>query len=131
MSRSRAPLVIGGTAAAGIGYYLYTAGGNSKVAQKQAEADAHKLSSKIKGELPGRGREAEKDAEVLGAQTGAKVDSALNKTQAELNRAKAEADAYAKNAKATTLKKIDEFDKKVETEASKAKSGLWSWFGGK
>jgi hypothetical protein len=29
------------------------------------------------------------------------------------------------------LKKIDEFDKKVETEASKAKSGISSWFGSK
>lgn len=37
MSRSRIPLVIGGTAAAGIGYYLYTAGGDGKVASKQAE----------------------------------------------------------------------------------------------
>lgn len=37
MSRSRVPLLIGGTAAAGIGYYLYTAGGDGKVAQKHAE----------------------------------------------------------------------------------------------
>jgi hypothetical protein len=37
MSRSRVPLVLGGTAVAGVGYYLYTAGGDRKVAQKQAE----------------------------------------------------------------------------------------------
>jgi len=29
------------------------------------------------------------------------------------------------------MKKVDEFDKKVEAEASKAKSGISSWFGGK
>jgi hypothetical protein len=212
MSRSRTPLVLGGAAAAGIGYYLYTAGGNTKVAQKQAEgmmqshkhqlveirehsdedqllADAHKLSAKVKGELPGRGKEAEKDAERVAAKAGAKVDSAvstcihsssypfihpysylcrssphpvslhasnglfycipglfsvcdillrmtfppkqLSKTQAELERAKHEAEAYAKETKAATLKKVDEFDKKVEAEASKAKSGISSWFGGK
>ncbi|KAI1756074.1 hypothetical protein F4782DRAFT_320029 [Xylaria castorea] len=131
MSRTRMPLLLGGTAAAGIGYYLYTAGGDGKVAQKQAEADAHKLSSKVKGELPGRGKEAEKDVQLFGKQAGAKVDSALSKTEAELSKAKAEAEAYTKNAKNATMNKIDEFDKKVETEASKAKSGISSWFGGK
>lgn len=29
------------------------------------------------------------------------------------------------------MKKINDLDKKVETEASKAKSGISSWFGGK
>jgi hypothetical protein len=29
------------------------------------------------------------------------------------------------------MKKVDDFDRKVETEASKAKSGISSWFGGK
>ncbi|KAI1308352.1 hypothetical protein F5Y03DRAFT_393587 [Xylaria venustula] len=131
MSRSRVPIYLGGAAAAGIGYYLYTAGGDGKVAQKQAEADAHKLSAKFKGELPGRGKEFEKDAELLGRQAGAKIDNALSKTESELSKAKAEAEAYTKDARDATLKKIDEFDKKVENEASKAKSGISSWFGGK
>lgn len=55
----------------------------------------------------------------------------LSRTEAELSKAKAEAEAYTKDAKAATLKKIDELDKKVENEASKAKSGISSWFGGK
>ncbi|KAI8624470.1 hypothetical protein F5Y19DRAFT_480642 [Xylariaceae sp. FL1651] len=131
MSRSRMPLLLGTAAAGGIGYYLYTAGGNTTVAKKKAEADAHKLSAKVKGELPGRGKEFEKDAETVGAQAGAKMDSALGKTQAELAKAKSEAEAYSKEAKANAMKKVDEFDKKVETEASKAKSGISSWFGGK
>jgi len=29
------------------------------------------------------------------------------------------------------MKKIDQADRKVEAEASKAKSGISSWFGGK
>lgn len=37
MSRSRAPLILGLTAAGGVGYYLYGAGGNAKVAEKQFE----------------------------------------------------------------------------------------------
>ncbi|KAK9415590.1 putative Calcofluor white hypersensitive protein [Seiridium unicorne] len=129
MSRSRAPLFLGLTAAGGVGYYLYSAGGSPKVAQKQAEADAHKLSAKVKGELPGRGKEAEKRTEQYGAEAGAKFDSAVSKSQAEIAKAKAEAEAYAKDVKASTLKKVDEFDRKVETEAAKAKSGISSWFG--
>lgn len=35
--RSRAPLILGLTAAGGVGYYLYSAGGSPKVAQKKVE----------------------------------------------------------------------------------------------
>ncbi len=35
--KSRVPLFIGLAAAGGVGYYLYTAGGNPKVAEKQFE----------------------------------------------------------------------------------------------
>jgi hypothetical protein len=35
--KSQLPLLLGLTAAGGIGYYLYTAGGNPKVAEKQFE----------------------------------------------------------------------------------------------
>jgi hypothetical protein len=41
------PLVLGATAASGIGYYLYTAGGDPKVAQKQAEGRKHVQSTAI------------------------------------------------------------------------------------
>ncbi|KAI1773574.1 hypothetical protein F4818DRAFT_443412 [Hypoxylon cercidicola] len=130
MSRSRAPLAFGLAAAGGIGYYLYSAGGDPKVAQKKAEADAHRASAQFKSELPGRGEQARKDAEKYGTEAGSKVDSALNKSQAELQKAAQDTEAYAKDAKAAALKKVDEFDKKVEAEASKAKSGISSWFGG-
>ncbi|KAI1851018.1 hypothetical protein JX265_004550 [Neoarthrinium moseri] len=130
MSKSKAPLLIGLTAAGGIGYYLYGAGGNATVAQKNAEADAHKLSAKVKSEIPGRANEAEKRAESYGAQAGAKFDSAAQKTQAEVAKAKADAEAYAKDVKASTLKKVDEFDRKVEQKTAEAKSGISSWFGG-
>jgi hypothetical protein len=38
MSKSRVPLVLGLTAAGGVGYYLYGAGGNPKAAEKQLES---------------------------------------------------------------------------------------------
>lgn len=41
-------------------------------------ADAHKLSAKVKGELPGRASEAEKRTEQYGAEAGAKFDSAVS-----------------------------------------------------
>lgn len=41
MSKSRLPLALGLTAAGGIGFYLYSAGGNTKVAQKNAEGMAY------------------------------------------------------------------------------------------
>lgn len=37
MSRSRAPLAIAAAAVGGIGYYLYSAGGNPKAAEKKFE----------------------------------------------------------------------------------------------
>lgn len=43
----------------------------------------------------------------------------------------AKAEAYGKDAGHTAMKKIDEMDRTVEKEASKAKSGVSSWFGGK
>ncbi|RYP53045.1 hypothetical protein DL768_001900 [Monosporascus sp. mg162] len=130
MSKSRMPLVLGATAVGGIGYYLYSAGGKPKVAQKEAEADAYSTSARLKSELPGRGKEAEKDLEKYGAQAGAQADRAYGKSKAELQKAAAEAEAYAKETGDATMKKVNEFDKKVEAEASKAKGGLSSWFGG-
>lgn len=40
MSR-RALTTIGGIGAAGVGYYLYTAGGDATVAKKEAESQSH------------------------------------------------------------------------------------------
>jgi hypothetical protein len=40
--------------------------------------DASKVSSKLKDELPGKGKEAQKSAESLAAQAGSKFDSAVS-----------------------------------------------------
>jgi hypothetical protein len=39
--KSQLPLYLGLAAAGGVGYYLYTAGGNPKVAEKQFESLLH------------------------------------------------------------------------------------------
>lgn len=95
MSRSRLPVYLGATAVAGVGYYLYAAGGNPKIAEKKFEggltrsysldaqttlltppsADAHKASAKIKSELPGRAKEAEAKASEMSSRVGSKFDS--------------------------------------------------------
>lgn len=38
MSKSKAPLFLGLTAAGGVGYYLYSAGGNPNAAEKKFES---------------------------------------------------------------------------------------------
>ncbi|ESZ97503.1 hypothetical protein SBOR_2050 [Sclerotinia borealis F-4128] len=135
---SRAPLYFGLAAAGGVGYYLYSAGGSPKVAEKQFETDLSRASAKVKSEIPGRATQAQKEAEKWGSEAGAKLDSATNQARAELGKAegkfdqyKKDADQYRKEAAQTTMKKIDEVDRKVEAEAAKAKSGISSWFGGK
>jgi len=128
---SNSLLYVGIAAAGGVGYYLYTAGGNPKVAEKQFESDIHRASAKVKSELPGRGKEAEKNAEKWASEAGQKVDSATDKARAEVAKAEGKLDQYRQDISKGTLKKIDEVDRKVEQTAAKAKSGISSWFGGK
>ncbi|KAK0638806.1 hypothetical protein B0T16DRAFT_231758 [Cercophora newfieldiana] len=128
MARSRAPVLIATAAAGGIGYYLYTAGGSPKVAQKEFESDAHKAAAKIRGEVP---HKPHTDAAHEGKKIGEKIDSAISTADKELGKAKHDTESYAKAAKAETLKKIDEIDRKVEESAAKSKGYLSSWFGSK
>lgn len=128
MSKSKAPVYLATAAAGGIGYYLYNAGGNPKVAEKKFESDVHKASAEVKQHLPGRDPNAEKGIGNAGAQLGAKIDSWASETDKQVAVAKSNAEAYAKEAKAEAMKTVNEFDRKVEDGASKAKSGLSSWF---
>ncbi|KAK4249301.1 hypothetical protein C7999DRAFT_39557 [Corynascus novoguineensis] len=131
MSRSKTPLAIGLAAAGGVGYYLYSAGGSPRAAEKQFESDAHHVAAKIKGEVPHRSTDAEEQGRKVGQDIGAKVDSAVETVDKDISKAKSETESYAKGAKADALKKIDEFDRKVEDSAAKSKSYLSSWFGSK
>ncbi|KAF4550525.1 Hypothetical protein D9617_17g047930 [Elsinoe fawcettii] len=131
------------------GYYLYNAGGDPKVAEKQVEHDAARLSSKVRSELPGREKEVKTEAKVLGQQAGSKIDSAINDARsksAELEKnlsnyasdAEKRFEAARREAGKELNQAVDKFDKtvgdaasKVQQEGAKAKSGISSWFGGK
>ncbi|KAM7200122.1 hypothetical protein V8F33_004055 [Rhypophila sp. PSN 637] len=131
-AKSRIPLLLGVSAAGGVGYYLYNAGGSPRAAEKKFEADAHRVSAKIKGELPPQHKtDAEHKAAKIGKEAGGKFDDAVATVNRDASKAKSEIEAKAKAAKAETLAKIDEIDRKVEDSAAKSKSYISSWFGGK
>ncbi|KAK4104185.1 hypothetical protein N658DRAFT_493682 [Parathielavia hyrcaniae] len=129
MSRSKAPMAVGLAAAGGIGYYLYSAGGSPRAAEKQFESDAHHMAAKIKGETPHRSTDLEHDGRKVGQEVGGKIDNAVETINRDMSKARSETESYAKAAKADALKKVDQFDRKVEEGAAKSKSYLSSWFG--
>lgn len=51
--------------------------------------------------------------------------------QSEYNKAAADVQQKAEETRTNVNKSIDTFDKKVEDAASKTKSGVSGWFGGK
>ncbi|KAF2686185.1 hypothetical protein K458DRAFT_416493 [Lentithecium fluviatile CBS 122367] len=136
---SKRVLQLGGLAAVGGGaYYLYSAGGDPKLAQKKIEHDAATASAKVRSEIPGRGKEAQKAGEEGLESVRARAQSMADDAKAEAERAKAKLD----NFKQGTEKKFEEtgkefnaavnkFDKEVTQKASESKSWLGSWFGGK
>jgi len=134
--------IAGAGVAAGAGYYLYTAGGSPKVAEKQFEHDAAKLSSSVRSGLPGKEKEAKTQLKLSGEEAGQKIDSAVQQAKEATAKADANVQAYAADAskklsdlKAETGTKlnagIDKFDKSVQKGASESKSWIGSWFGGK
>lgn len=139
MSRSRLPLYLSLGAAGGIGYYLYSAGGSPKVAEKRFESDVHRAAAAAKSELPHRGANAEAHAKNYGQEAGAKIDSAIASMRNEASQAKSKAESYAKGLQADASKQVDKAAGKVQGAAGKvddgaekAKAGgVSSWFGGK
>ncbi|KAF2674311.1 hypothetical protein BT63DRAFT_435443 [Microthyrium microscopicum] len=137
---SRRPLALAGLVAAGAGgYYLYSAGGDPKVAEKQFEADAAAASNKVKSKIPGSGKEAQKDFELNAQKAGQAFDNALanakdqtHKVDAKLENYRASAEQKIDNARRETGKTlnnaVDKFDSTVEKKASESKSWLGGWF---
>jgi len=133
------PLYLTLGAAGGIGYYLYSAGGSPKVAEKQFESDMHRAAAKVKSELPHRGGDVEAQGKHYGKEAGARIDSGIAAMRDEASQAKSKAEAYAKGVQADVSKqvgkmagKVEGAAGKVEDDAAKAKKGgASSWFGGK
>jgi len=126
-------------AAGGIGYYLYSAGGSPKVAEKQFESDMHRAAAKVKSELPYGGANAEAKGKNYGQEAGAKVDNAIGAVRNEASQARSKVEGYAKGVQADATKQfqkaagtVEEAAGSVADSADKTKNrGTSSWFGGK
>ncbi|RMZ86372.1 hypothetical protein DV736_g6400, partial [Chaetothyriales sp. CBS 134916] len=124
-------LRIGGVvAAAAAGYYLYTAGGDPKVAQKKAEADASQLSSKLKSGISGKEKELETKEQELKQSASGSLDKAVTDAKTIIAHGEKKASEYQLKASKELNKAVDKFDKEVTEKAVQAKSGISSWFGG-
>ncbi|KAF2657103.1 hypothetical protein K491DRAFT_714833 [Lophiostoma macrostomum CBS 122681] len=140
---SRRLLTTVGVGAAGIGgYYLYSAGGNPKLAEKQLEHDAATAARKVKGDFPGQDKEAKKAGEEGLEAIKAKADQLGQEFKhqgdvADKRLSQATSDAQKRLAETRQEvgqkvdKAADQFDKKVHEGVSQSKSWLGSWFGGK
>ncbi|KAK3062858.1 hypothetical protein LTS18_003223 [Coniosporium uncinatum] len=142
MSSGRVWTIVAGAAAAGGGYYMYKAGGNPKVAEKQMEYDASRVSSSLRSGMSGQGKEAEKGISLTAEQAGQKMDGALKDAKAKAAELDAQAQAYAaqtekkvqefsRDAGKNMNQAVDKFDKNVEETAAKSKSWFGGLFGGK
>ncbi|MCJ1450774.1 hypothetical protein MMC28_001108 [Mycoblastus sanguinarius] len=149
MSR-RIPLAIGVMVAGAGGYYLYSAGGDPKVAQKKVEHDAASAKASLKGEKVS-GEEAKKQGEEWAKVAGSKLDNTVEDVRSRVHQAdktistkmgeaetkfdklKNDGSAQFDKTKKDTGKElnnaIDKFDKTVEKKTADAKSGISSWFG--
>ncbi|KAF2798763.1 hypothetical protein K505DRAFT_321657 [Melanomma pulvis-pyrius CBS 109.77] len=131
--------VVGYTGLLAIGagtYYLYNAGGDPKLAEKQFEHDAARASAKVRGELPGREKEAKKAGEEGFEAIRSKAKELSNDAKAEADKAAAKFESYRQDAakkldetRRETGKElnsaVDKFDKSVTEGARKSKG----WFG--
>lgn len=124
----------------GVSYYIWSAGGDPKLAEKKFEHDAATAARKLKGEFPGREKEAKKAGEEGYEAIRAKAQDLSDQAKAEAERAEQKFEAYRKDA-AQKLEEsrqeagknlnqaVDKFDKTVTEGATKSKSWISSWFG--
>ncbi|KAF1812278.1 hypothetical protein P152DRAFT_458666 [Eremomyces bilateralis CBS 781.70] len=136
-------LKFGGAAAAGgAAYYFYKAGGSPKVAEKEFEHDAARLSANVKSHLPGAEKEAKTAAKKYGTEAGKQFDQVVANARDQTSKVDHKLEDYRQGAenKINTARResetklmgaVDKFDHKVEEGASKSKSWLGGWFGGK
>ncbi|KAL8940917.1 MAG: hypothetical protein Q9216_002547 [Gyalolechia sp. 2 TL-2023] len=155
MSRSMRVLQVGGIATfAGISYYIYSAEGSPRVAEKKFEHDVSAAGARLKGQDVS-GKEAQKKGEVFAKEAGATLDRTVDSVRGEVKQAdqvittkmheagskldqlKDDGSKSLDKAYKDTNKELqqtaDSFDKKVTQKTSEAKSGISSWlgFGGK
>ncbi|KAJ5748916.1 uncharacterized protein N7511_010612 [Penicillium nucicola] len=140
MSKSRMPLFLCAGGAGAVGYYLYSAGGDPKVAGDKMKIDAEKAREK----LPGN-ENAEKFGKDFGKDAGAKIDDAIATARAKgekipdwAQEGKDKLDGLRDDAKSRLSagldkvnNSVDQADRTVEQKAAEAKGTVSGWFGGK
>ncbi|RMZ69921.1 hypothetical protein GMOD_00008861 [Pyrenophora seminiperda CCB06] len=146
---SRRLATFGGlTAVGGVTYYLYSAGGDPKLAEKKAEHDAATAARKLRGDYPGQDKELKKAGEEGYEAVRARAEQYADQAKAEAKKAEQKLDAYSQNARKQyeDAKLIAEkefhaagkqvnaaankFDAVVEDKAAKTSSWFGGWFGG-
>ncbi|KAL8913371.1 MAG: hypothetical protein Q9172_007301 [Xanthocarpia lactea] len=144
---SRRALQIGGaTVAVGSVYYLYSAGGNPKVAEKKLEHDVTAAGARLRGQELSQ-KEAQKKGELLAREAGATIDRTVDNVRADIHQAdkvitsklheagskvdqlKEEGSKALHDTSKELQQTADNFDKKVTQKTVEAKSGISSWLG--
>ncbi|KAJ6019161.1 hypothetical protein N7499_009681 [Penicillium canescens] len=140
MSKSRMPLYLCAGGVGAVGYYLYRAGGDPKVAGDKIKIDAEKAREK----LPGN-ESAEKFGKDVGKDAGSKVDEAIANARAKgekipewAQEGKDKLDGLRDDAKSKfnagrdkVNSGVDQADRTVEQKAADAKGTVSGWFGSK
>ncbi|KAJ4337973.1 hypothetical protein N0V87_004321 [Didymella glomerata] len=89
----------GGLAAVGgATYYLYSAGGDAKLAEKKFEHDAANATRRVRGDFPGQDKEAKKAGEEGYEAVRATAQDYANRASAEAKKAEADLRAYTQQA---------------------------------
>ncbi|KAI5841386.1 hypothetical protein DFP73DRAFT_586272 [Morchella snyderi] len=129
--KNRLPTYLGLGAAAVIGYYFYSAGGDAKVAKKEMKHDAASASSAVRDNLPGRGKEIKTSAEAALARVGSEVDSTVRDGKNRIAQGQKVLEETKDRAGNKIMSTIDQADLKLEEEAARAKKSVGGWFGAK
>ena len=146
----RKVLTYGGLGAIGAGaYYLYNAGGDAKLAEKQFEHDAATAARKVKGDWPGSDKEAKKAGEESYEAVRATAQQYADQARSQAKVAEQKFDAYSADAKKKFEEAkakaeqeyraagkeinaaVNQFDKTVEQKAAETKGWFGGFFGGK
>ncbi|KAJ4993634.1 hypothetical protein SVAN01_00688 [Stagonosporopsis vannaccii] len=104
----------GGLAAVGAGtYYLYSAGGDPKLAEKKFEHDAATAARRVRGDFPGQDKEAKKAGEEGYEAVRATAQDYANRASAEAKKAEADLRAYSQQAQ----NKAQEYSREAQNKA--------------
>ncbi|KAL1595475.1 hypothetical protein SLS59_008409 [Nothophoma quercina] len=113
----------GGLAAVGgATYYLYSAGGNPKLAEKKFEHDAANATRRVRGDFPGQDKEAKKAGEEGYEAVRATASDYASRAQAEAKKAEADLRAYSQQAQNKAQQYTAEAQNKAQEYSAEAQA---------